>query len=128
MLASNSLWRRCARSLVLALVACLPATTALAGPVLVYRDLCPKDRPPGSPRITPEQAVEIAKTLLPKDFCGPNWWVSGCTYDPEHAFDTWRVFAQQYTLTNGEQDIRGRDHSYIVLDAIGNCIANIPGT
>jgi hypothetical protein len=119
---------RYSRLLAVVLIAFLPMATALAGPVLVYRELCPKDHPAGSPRITAEQAVEIAKTLLPKDFCGPNWWVSGCIYDPESAFDTWRVFAQQYTLSNGEKDIRGRDHSYIVLDAIGNCIANMPGT
>jgi hypothetical protein len=106
----------------------LAASTALAGPVLVYRDECPRERPAGAPRITAEQAIDIAKTLLPRDFCGPSWWVSGCVYDPEWAYDTWRVFAQQYKLADGVKDTRGRDHSYIVLDAIGNCIANIPGT
>ncbi len=106
----------------------LLAPAAIAGPVLVYRDNCPKDRPATAPRLTAEQAIERAKTLIPPDFCGPNWWVSGCIYDPESAFDTWRVFAQQYKEVDGQKDIRGRDHTYIVLDAVGNCIANIPGT
>lgn len=106
------------------------AGTALAGPVLVYRDgeYCPRDRPPDAPRISAAQAIERAKTLLPKDFCGPNWYVSGCDFDPEWAFDTWRVFAQQYKVVDGAKEKRGRDHSYVVLDVIGNCIANIPGT
>jgi hypothetical protein len=106
-------------------------TAANAGPVLVYRvgdQACPHDRPADAPRITAAQAVERAKELLPKDFCSPSWWVSGCDFDPEWAYDTWRVFAQQYRLDGDAKDTRGRDHSYIVLDAVGNCIANIPGT
>ena len=108
----------------------LQAATASAGPVLVYREgeACPRGRPADAPRITAAQAVERAKELLPRDFCGPSWWVSGCEFDPEWAYDTWRVFAQQYVLDHGVKDIRGRDHSYVVLDAVGNCIANIPGT
>jgi hypothetical protein len=109
----------------------LSASTALAGPVLVYREgaaYCPHDRPPNAQRITAAQAVERAKTLLPADFCGPNWYVSGCEFDPEWAFDTWRVFAQQYKESGGMKDIKGRDHTYVVLDAVGNCIVNIPGT
>jgi hypothetical protein len=108
----------------------LCVSSALAGPVLVYREgaQCPRDRPATAPRITAAEAIERAKALLPADFCGPNWYVSGCVFDPEHAFDNWRVFAQQYKLVNGEKEIRGRDHSYVVLDAVGNCLANIPGT
>ncbi len=106
--------------------------SALASPVLIYREgqeFCPPhDRPATAPRITAAQAVERAKALLPKDFCGPSWYVSGCIFDPERTFDSWRVFAQQYKLVNGEKDIRGRDHSYVVLDDVGNCVANIPGT
>lgn len=103
---------------------------ALAGPVLVYREgsFCPHDRSPGAPRITAEQAIERATSLLPKDFCGPNWYVDGCVFDPEEAFDTWRVYAHQYKRIDGRRETRGRDHSYVVLDAIGNCLANIPGT
>ena len=106
-------------------------STALAGPVLVYREgngFCPKDRGSSAPRLTAQQAVERATTLLPKDFCGPNWWVDGCEFDPEQAFDTWRVFAQQYKRIDGRRETQGRDHSYVVLDAVGNCLANIPGT
>jgi len=107
------------------------SASALAGPVFVYREgaqWCPHDRPATAPRITAEQAIERAKTLLPPDFCGPDWYVSGCVFDPERAFDTWRVFAQQYKLVDGRKEFLGRDHSYIVLDAVGNCVANIPGT
>jgi len=103
---------------------------AVAGPVLVYRDgaYCPRERPANAPRITAAQAIERAKTLLPGDFCTPTWHVSGCEFDPEWAFDTWRVFAQQYKEIDGVKETRGRDHTYVVLDAVGNCIANIPGT
>ncbi len=113
-----------------AVAAALCASAALAGPVLVTREgaFCPRDRPATAPRITADQAVERARALLPADFCGPNWYVSGCDFDPESAFDTWRVFAQQYKLVNGEKEFRGRDHSYVVLDAVGNCLANMPGT
>ena len=115
---------------VLAAVTFLSISAALAGPVLVYREgeHCPHDRESAAPRISPEQAIERAKMLLPKDFCGPTWYVDGCEFDPERAFDTWRVFAQQYKRIDGRHDTRGRDHSYVVLDAVGNCIANIPGT
>jgi hypothetical protein len=115
---------------VCALAALLLIPTALAGPVLVYRDgaYCPRERPANAPRMTAAQAIERAKTLLPPDFCTPTWYVSGCEFDPEWAFDTWRVFVQQYRETDGVREIRGRDHTYVVLDAIGNCIANIPGT
>ena len=117
-------------ALALACGLMLQAAMASAGPVLVYREgeACPRGRAADAPRITAAQAVERAKALLPKDFCGPGRWVSGCEFDPEWAYDTWRVFAQQYVLDNGVKDTRGRDHSYVVLDAVGNCIANIPGT
>ena len=106
------------------------ATAALGGPVLVYREgsYCPNDRPRDAPKITAAQAIERARLLLPPGFCGPNWYVSGCEFDPEWAFDTWRVFAQQYHEANGGRETAGRDHTYIVLDAVGNCVANIPGT
>ena len=62
----------------------LSISAALAGPVLVYREgeYCPHDRGPGAPRLSAEQAIERAKTLLPKDFCGPSWYVDGCDFDP----------------------------------------------
>lgn len=105
-------------------------SAALAGPVLVYREgaYCPRDRGPESLRLSAGQAIERAKELLPRDFCGPNWFVDGCEFDPEQAFDTWRVYALQYKSIDRHRETRGRDHSYVVLDAVGNCIANIPGT
>jgi len=113
-----------------ALVALGVVRAALAGPVLVYRQdgACPHDRPTDAPRITAEQAIARAQALLPRDFCGPDWYVDGCDYDPERAFDSWRVYAHQYKLVGGRKEFAGRDHSYVVLDAVGNCLANIPGT
>lgn len=116
------------RGVALAVATFLHTATALAGPVEVYREYCPRDVPPTAPRITAAQAIERAKMMLPAGFCGPTWYVNGCEFDPEWALDTWRVYVRQYHLANGEKEFRGRDHSYVVLDAIGNCLANIPGT
>jgi hypothetical protein len=104
---------------------------ALAGPVDSYRDgprYCPKDRSSSAQRIDALQAVERARGLLPDGFCGPSAFVSGCEFDPEQAFDTWRVFVHQYKLIDGRRVLAGGDHTYVVLDAVGNCLANIPGT
>jgi hypothetical protein len=109
----------------------LVAAPALAGSVEVYRQgpgECPRDRPADARRITAAEAVERARSLLPRDFCGPTWFVSGCDLDAEWALDTWRVFALQYRQDDGEKNHRGREHSYVILDPVGNCIANIPGT
>ncbi len=104
---------------------------AVAGPVETYREgprYCPRDRPAGTARIDARQAVDRAKALLPDGFCGPSAFVSGCEFDSEHEYDTWRVYVHQYRL-DGNRHVRdGADHSYVVLDAVGNCIANIPGT
>ena len=54
--------------------------------------------------------------------------MSGCDFEPEVAYDSWRVFARQYKLVDGDKRYGGLDHSYVVLDAVGNCLANIPGT
>jgi len=118
------------RMLLVTVTALALVRAAFAGPVLVYRQdaWCPHDRAADAPRITSEQAIARAQTLLPKDFCGPNWYVDGCDYDPEPAFDSWRVYAHQYKLVGGRKEFAGRDHSYVVLDAVGNCLANIPGT
>jgi hypothetical protein len=104
---------------------------AFAGPVETYREgarYCPHDRPPSAARISPQQAIERARSLLPEGFCGPDGYVSGCDFQPEPMFDTWRVYAHQYKLSAGRHVWDGRDHSYVVLDAVGNCLANIPGT
>ena len=111
-------------------VAWLAAGAALSGPVLVYRegDACPHDRPADAPRIDAAQAIARARALLPRDFCGPTLFVSGCDFEPEVAFDSWRVFVRQYKEVKGSRHYGGLDHSYVVLDAVGNCVANIPGT
>jgi hypothetical protein len=107
------------------------ALAALAGPVEVYREgarYCPHDRPKTAPRIDAQQAIERARQLLPDRFCGPTWYVSGCDFDPEQTFDSWRIYAHQYKLEEGRRVFAGRDHTYVVLDAVGNCLAHIPGT
>jgi hypothetical protein len=115
-----------------ALAALLWPFAANAGPVENYREgarYCPHDRPVTAARITAEQAVERARALLPNGFCGPNAYVSGCDFDPELTFDSWRVYAQQYKLDGvGRHVHHGGDHAYVVLDVVGNCLAHIPGT
>jgi hypothetical protein len=123
--------RRSLSRAVLALALFALAADAFAGPVLVYRDhpeYCPKDRSAGAPRLTAEQAAERAKALMPKEFCGPDWWVDGCDYDPEYALDSWRVYVRQWKRVDGRKQYEPRDHSYVVLDPVGNCLANMPGT
>jgi hypothetical protein len=118
------------RAIAIAALA-LAAGGAAAGPVLVYREgpqYCPRDRQANAPRITAEQAAERAKALMPKDFCGPDWWVDGCDYDPEFEHESWRVYVRQWKRVGGEKQYEPRDHSYVVLDPVGNCLANIPGT
>jgi hypothetical protein len=122
--------RRLVATLALGLTALVAVDAALSGPVLVYREgaACPHDRPADAPRITEAQAIARAKALLPRDFCGPTYFVSGCDFEPEVAYDSWRVFARQYMDAGGVKRYGGLDHSYVVLDLVGNCIANIPGT
>jgi hypothetical protein len=115
----------------LALLACAFTLAALAGPVEVYREgprYCPRDRPAGSPVLTEAQAIERARTLLPDDFCGPSWFVSGCDVIPEFALGSWRIYFHQYRMQGTAHDPGGLAHTYVVLDALGNCQANIPGT
>jgi hypothetical protein len=117
------------RGLVLAVLAA--ANVAVAGPVLVYREgaaFCPKDRPATAPRITANEAAERAKALMPKEFCGPDGWVDGCDYDSEFALDSWRVYVRQWKRIDGRKQYEPREHSFVVLDPVGNCLANIPGT
>ena len=117
------------RGLTLAVLAA--ANVAVAGPVLVYREgaaFCPKDRAANAPRITAVEAGERAKALLPKEFCGPDGWVDGCDYDPEFALDSWRVYVRQWKRIDGRKQYEPREHSFVVLDPVGNCLANIPGT
>jgi len=114
-----------------ALVLALAAPVA-AGPVEVYREgprFCPRDRPADGPALTQEQAIARARTLLPDGFCGPSYFVSGCDVIPEFALGTWRIFFYQYKLAGTvTHDPGGLAHTYVILDTVGNCQANIPGT
>ena len=113
------------------LAALVAGNVAVAGPILVYREgaaFCPKDRPASAPRITATEAAERAKTLMPKEFCGPDGWVDGCDYDPEYALESWRVYVRQWKRIDGRKQYEPREHSFVVLDPVGNCLANIPGT
>ena len=135
------------RALALAMFAAA-AHAAVAGPILVYREgpaFCPNDRPASAPRLTAAEAAERAKALMPKEFCGPDgWvdaqgrcgregeaadgWVDGCDYAPEFALDSWRVYLRQWKRVDGRKQYEPREHSFVVLDPVGNCLANIPGT
>jgi hypothetical protein len=112
-------------------VAACIAGCAQAGPVEVIREgpqFCPGGRPHDGPRMTQAQAIERARSMLPADFCGPTTFVSGCDYEPEYVLDAWRIYVHQYNDRRGAKDRGGLDHTYIILDPVGNCLANIPGT
>jgi hypothetical protein len=107
------------------------AAPVAAGPVEVYREgptYCPRDRPPDAPPVSEREAIERARTLLPKDFCGPTLFVSGCDFESEFALSAWRIYVHQYRQRGTTKDRGGLDHTYVILDRVGNCIANIPGT
>lgn len=109
----------------------LLATQSAAGPVEVYREgpkFCPSDRAADSRLVSEMEAVERARSLLPPDFCGPSLFVSGCDADPEFAQGSWRIYVHQYKLHGIDHDYGGLTHSYVILDRVGNCLANIPGT
>ena len=113
-----------------ALLALVPAGV-FAGPVDVYLTgprYCPGGIAKNAPRITERQSIERTKTMLPDEFCGPTVFVSGCTYFVENEYDTWRVYVEQYKDIAGRQDKSGLKHTYLILDAVGNCLAHIPGT
>jgi hypothetical protein len=121
---------RRAAALLAAGAACV-SLAALAGPVDLYLDgpqLCPRDRPPTAPRIDEAAAIARTRTMLPRDFCGPSAFVSGCTFDVENEYDSWRVYAHQYRDVAGRKEKGGLQHTYLILDARGNCLAHIPGT
>ena len=102
-----------------------------AGPVETYRvgpELCPHDRAAGAPELTEAQAIERARALLPRDYCRADAFVSGCDEEPEWAYGAWRIFLHQYKWTEGKKVRGGLTHSYVILDRVGNCLANIPGT
>jgi hypothetical protein len=122
--------RLLARSLS-ALLACALASFVYAGPVEVYRGgarYCPHDRGRDAPTLTEPQAIERARALLPDGFCGPSTFVNGCDVVPEQSLGSWRIYFHQYRVRGAERDWGGLTHTYVVLDARGNCYANIPGT
>lgn len=107
------------------------ATPVIAAPVEIYRDgdrYCPRKAPPGSPRIDRNTAERIALELMPDGFCGPASSIAGCDVETENFYDSWRVYVHQYRRTPGVRDWAALTHSYVILDAMGNCLANIPGT
>jgi hypothetical protein len=121
-------WR--ARSVVAAVAAGFALGTA-AGPVDLYLDgpqFCPRDVPATAPRIGEAQAIARTKTMVPRDFCGPTAFVSGCTFDVENEYDSWRVYVHQYRDVAGRKEKGGLQHTYLILDKVGNCLAHIPGT
>lgn len=111
-------------------LAALFTGTSMAGPIERYRTgslYCPRDRAATAPVLSTQQVNARAITLLP-DLCAKSIFVSGCDAEPELINDQWRVYVQQYKLRAGTPDHSGLDHSYVILDLVGNCIANIPGT
>lgn len=107
------------------------ATLVNAGPVEVYRDgpeACPRNVAKSAPALSEAQAIARARTMLPEGFCGPGTLVSGCDAEPEFALGAWRMYFHQYRERAGVKDRGGLAHTYIILDPVGNCIANIPGT
>ena len=115
----------------IALVAALVCVSVSAGPVDLYLTgprHCPQDLPRNGPRITEAQAIARTQKMLEDGFCGPSLFVSGCTYDVENEYDSWRVYVHQYKDTRGGKDKGGLKHTYLILDAVGNCLAHIPGT
>ena len=114
-----------------AALACAIVPLAHAGPVEVYREgprYCPHDRPADAAPISEQQAIDRARAMLPDDYCGPSTFVSGCDVVPEYALGSWRIYFHQYWLRDAQHDWGGLTHTYVVLDRVGNCDANIPGT
>ena len=101
-----------------------------AGPVEVYLEgprFCPQDRAltrRASPRA---RRSERANALLPKDFCGPTGASTAATSIAENELDSWRVYVRQWKRVDGRKEYEPRDHSYVVLDPVGNCLAHMPG-
>ncbi|MEO8487521.1 MAG: hypothetical protein ABI585_14405 [Betaproteobacteria bacterium] len=118
-------------TIVLAAVLAVTAPAALSGPVEVYREgdrYCPRNLPAHAPRIDASEAGSIARKLVPDAFCGPSEFIGGCDLVTENYYDSWRVYVHQYRRVPDTHDWSALTHSYVILDQVGNCIANIPGT
>jgi hypothetical protein len=113
------------------LVFAATSSLALAGPVEVYREgarFCPRDRAADGAVLNENQVIDRARNMLPADFCGPTAFVDGCDVVTERATESWRIYFHQYRMRDGQHNWGGLTHTYVVLDAVGNCFANIPGT
>lgn len=113
------------------LAAALWCALASAGPVEVYRDgdrYCPRSLPPAAPRIDAAGAERIARSLVPDGFCGPSASIGGCDVVIENFYDSWRIYVHQYRERPKAHDWAALTHTYVILDPVGNCLANIPGT
>jgi hypothetical protein len=123
---------RSARGTAAALVAAaIVPGHASAGPVEVFRTgprYCPQERAADAPAVTQAEAEAIARRLLPDQFCGPTTFVGGCDTETEFALGAWRVYVHQFRARPGVHDWGGLTHTYVILDRVGNCLANIPGT
>jgi len=109
----------------------LASTMTLAGPVEVYREgprYCPREHGADAPTLGEADIVALARKLLPDGFCGPTRWVAGCDVSVEYEHGSWRVYLHQYRREPARHDWLGLDHTYVILDRVGNCLANIPGT
>ena len=107
------------------------AGPALAGPVFTLLDgprYCPRDRALDARKVSGDEAIARARAWLPDGYCAPARDRDGCDADVERIHDTFRVFFHQYKLREGRRDWTRLDHTYVVLDATGNCLAHIPGT
>ena len=116
---------------IVAALLALVASPLVAGPVEVYREgpqFCPRDRTADAPPIGEAEAIARARALLPAEACGASRFVDGCDAVAEYALDTWRIYLHQYKLRGTTHDWGGLTHSYVILDRVGNCHANIPGT
>jgi hypothetical protein len=109
----------------------LGSAGVLAGPVEIYREgerYCPRAVSRTAPRIDLAAAERIALKLVPDGFCGPTSTIGGCDTVTENWYDSWRVYVHQYRKVPNVHDWSALTHSYVILDPVGNCIANIPGT
>ena len=109
----------------------MATASAAAGPIEVYREgarYCPRDRDAHGAVLDEAQTIERARALLPERYCGPTSFVDGCDVLTENAMGSWRVYFHQYRLRDGGRDWGGLTHTYVILDPVGNCYANIPGT
>ena len=114
-----------------ALILAVASSVAIAGPIEVYREgprFCPRDRDIHGRVLDEAQTIERARALLPDHYCGPTMFVDGCDVLTENAIGSWRVYFHQFRLRDGQRDWGGLTHTYVVLDPVGNCYANIPGT